>query len=282
MGYSITERLELTLSVPMQELWMDALINPRLPESYLKELQYTDKYHPEDRDGYPLLDMHTEPVICIGDGVSGYAERAHAGMMETTAGAYSQNAVYMPALRADGYLQEAIDAIARSVSEEDALGVNRIEGGEIPFIVYPETNPLGVTGFDEDGNPVMMGVSSSVLRSYDKLERVLRHEMTHADSAALLKYADVPDYLARAIIEGYAEYRAMRNHPEQAREILSDTPYGKEIAIAQEIEHSYVSEDGARGYRAFMKDVMEHESMAYALRQLERSINDLQGRVSAN
>ncbi len=285
MAYSVVEKQELRLAIPLQELWMDAIINPRLPESYARGMQYTDRYHPEDRDGYPLSEKHTGafPVIRIDNDVSGYAERARAGMTETTTGAYSQNAVYMPAMHTqDAYLQEAINEIARSVKEEDALGVEREDGGEIPFVIYSETNPLGVTGFDEDGNPVMMGVSSSVLRSYGKFERVVRHEMEHADAAALIRYADVPDYVARVLIEGYAEYRMMRNHPEHAREILSDTPYGKEIALAQQIEHSYVSKDGMHGYRAFMEDVMEHESMAYALAQLERSINDLQGRVNEN
>lgn len=286
MGYSVAEKLELTLPVPMQELWMDALINPKLPESYQRGTQYTDKYHLEDRDGYPLFEKHTEtfPVIRIDNDVSDYVERAHAGMLETTSQLYNPvTALYMPALKAEErYLQEAINDIAQSVKEEDALGVTREENREIPFIVYPESNPLGVTGFDDNGNPVMMGVSSSVLRSYDKFARVARHEMAHADAAALVRCADVPDYVARAIVEGYAEYRAMRNHPERAREILSDTPYGKEIAIAREIEHSYVSEDGMRGYRAFMEDIMARESMAYALAQLERSINDVQRRVHDN
>ncbi|MBI4019381.1 MAG: hypothetical protein HY364_03940 [Candidatus Aenigmarchaeota archaeon] len=187
---------------------------------------------------------------------------------------------------ADNEVQKYIDDAAKAVKHEDRLGLRSQPSGKIT--VYPKENDaaLGVTGIRlgprgayadslEINQEILNGAITHPEIYLDELYRVTKHELRHVDSAELAGYADVPEYIARMIMEGYAEYRGMVNSSsvEEALGILKTSPYKPEILAAAEIDHGYIGLDGtSTGYRAFINDIVEQRSMKAGLVQFARSV----------
>ncbi len=152
--------------------------------------------------------------------------------------------------------------------------------GSVPVTVHDTRAYAGVTRFEPvyrgdgtvDVEAKEIGISRYV--PLDKVKRVAKHEIRHMKAEKLVKFADVPEHLARIVIESYAEYDGiMHGTPNEAREIEHKTPYPVMVKFAKYVDKYFVSErDGKRGYATFIRDIYRNQSMRATLENLGRNI----------
>ena len=195
--------------------------------------------------------------------------------------------LFMPAMntsRVPGNIRPYVDQGIKRARDGDAVGVEEERYvGEVP--VHIDRNPpyAGVTEFRpgyEGPTAERMGVSDRITDpKYAK--RVAAHEARHVRSEKMLKYADVPQNAVTLIMESYAEYWEFKalmgaGRREEAEEILRTTPYPNAMQVGFAADRIYVSDrDGAKGYRAFIRDIFRNKSMASAVGNLARNIRGI-------
>jgi hypothetical protein len=153
--------------------------------------------------------------------------------------------------------------------------------GSVPVSIHDTKDYAGVTRFGRvyrvggiDVEAEEVGISRYV--PLHKVKRVAKHELRHVKAEKLLMFADVPEHLARLVIEAYAEYDGiMHGTREEAREIEHTTPYPVMVKFARYVDNYYQSEcTGRKGFAAFVNDIYKTKSMRAALQNLGRNIRN--------
>jgi|SRR3989344_3634947 len=158
------------------------------------------------------------------------------------------------------------------VSRMPALPEERY-AGSVPVRIHGSDAPYrGVTEFRPEyhgkrSRARLRAAQVGIKKGEPDPQRVLDHEAMHVKSEPLVNYVqDIPEPLARLLLEGYAEFRLMKTAEEEGRSQESDniyqsSPYKMGIRVADRIDKTYVSElTGQRGIDAFAADIVHYKS----------------------
>lgn len=201
---------------------------------------------------------------------------------------YLSHASYMPGIAPDssvpGDLVHQIRQAHEEVKREPRVGiVEERNYGRIPVQIDRNPPYLGVTEFKptyENGRPRItagrVGINSNVRGK--RAKRVAKHELRHVLSEALTNYMDVGHHTRTLIMESYAEFGGMQAAPHERDEILTTTPYTPAIKFGMYVDRFYRSEDGARGYAAFIRDIQRNRSARRTLQHLGSNIKEAMAR----
>ncbi len=181
----------------------------------------------------------------------------------------------MPAVNTDYLSREDSDYVRKALDEvrgEDTVGIQEEPFNSLPIYIHDEKEPLGYTKIGYDRRYGIIPTEIGISRHAKNKKRVVKHELRHARSTKLLKYADVPEPLARLVMESYPEYGGIiASRDREKEEILSTTPYGNAIQFGVIVDKYYMSNrDGKKGYAAFIRDIYRNKSMAMTFQTLER------------
>ncbi|MBI2579512.1 MAG: hypothetical protein HYW27_01285 [Candidatus Aenigmarchaeota archaeon] len=79
-------------------------------------------------------------------------------------------------------------------------------------------------------------------------------------------------------MESYAEFGGMKAAPHERHEIILKTPYTPAIKFGMYVDKFYRSEDGSRGYAAFIRDIQKNMSARQTLLHLGDNIREAMSR----
>ncbi|MBI2173453.1 MAG: hypothetical protein HYT73_04605 [Candidatus Aenigmarchaeota archaeon] len=171
---------------------------------------------------------------------------------------YLSHASYMPGIAPDssvpGDLVHQIRQAHEEVRMEPRVGITEERHyGRIPVQIDRNPPYLGVTEFKptyENGRPRITATN----------------------------YMDVGHHTRTLIMESYAEFGGMQAAPHERDEILTTTPYTPAIKFGMYVDRFYRSEDGARGYAAFIRDIQRNRSARRTLQHLGSNIKEAMAR----
>ena len=196
-------------------------------------------------------------------------------------GKYLSTSLYMPGIVTEsGMPDDTMHQIRQAyheVRDEPPVGIyRRTDSGAVHVHIDPEGAPYnGVTEFGRNGSSVTVkrvGINSRVRGR--KAKRVAKHEFRHVKSASLLDFMDVSDYTRTLLMESYAEFGGIKASPGEKKEIMLTTPYVPAVKFGMYVDRFYRSEDGSRGYAAFIRDIQKNRSARSTLMHLGRNIKE--------